>query len=664
MDACLLLAISLPNFSAILMAALGLGLVIFFHELGHFAVAKWCGVLVERFSIGFGPILYQFKYGETDYALSLIPFGGYVKMLGQDDADPSQMTDTELQANPRSYTHKTVLQRMAIISAGVIMNIITGLLFFTLAFRMGVAVSPPEIGGTLIGQPAWQAGLKPGDKIETINGRQTSTFMDIVRASALSGGDPLQITGKTANGDAFEKSVQPVLKETRMQIGAEPARALKLPKFADNKPPVSSGSPAEKAGGFLGGDEIIAIDGVSIDSVSQLHEYLAEHRSQEVIYKIKSEEGQTKDIKVEPYPFRSLGFSPLMGRIEAIQIGSPAEIAELKVGDTIVKVNGKSVGTELNPLKLPGWFADHHDETVELTIQREEPGTSSKEMKIIVSPIKRGGWLEMPHDRNVPISIPAIGIAFHAMSTIAQVDPSGPAAGKLEPNERISKIEILSDELIDAKSREKSDRKELLLKENERNLGYALALLQQLAKSKVNLTVMNADGVERVVEIEPTADSEWFLPNRGVIINLLTIEQSGDNLAASAQMAFTHTKNSALEIYLTLSSLITQKLSIKELHGPFGIAKVAYLVAEQGVSDFLMFLGFLSINLAVLNFLPIPLLDGGHMVFLIWEGLTGRKPNANVQNVAQLIGLLFVVSLMLLVIYLDIFQHKLFSGGN
>jgi regulator of sigma E protease len=77
-------------------AAIGLGMVIFFHELGHFAVAKWCNVNVERFSIGFGPILFGWKWGETEYALSLIPFGGYVKMLGQDDADPSQLTNEEI----------------------------------------------------------------------------------------------------------------------------------------------------------------------------------------------------------------------------------------------------------------------------------------------------------------------------------------------------------------------------------------------------------------------------------------------------------------------------------------------------------------------------------------------------------------------------------------
>ncbi|MCA9067128.1 MAG: site-2 protease family protein, partial [Planctomycetaceae bacterium] len=119
------------------MVALGLGMVIFFHELGHFAVAKWCDVQVERFSIGFGPVIWSRTWGETEYALSAIPFGGYVKMLGQDDIDPGQETSTEIAENPRSYTAKSVPQRMAIISAGVIMNVITGFLFYVGAMWLG-----------------------------------------------------------------------------------------------------------------------------------------------------------------------------------------------------------------------------------------------------------------------------------------------------------------------------------------------------------------------------------------------------------------------------------------------------------------------------------------------------------------------------------------------
>ena len=96
----------------ILTAAIGLGMVIFVHELGHFAVAKWCGVYVERFSIGFGPMLWVRKWGDTEYALSAIPFGGYVKMRGQDDIDPGQMTDEQVAADPLSYTSKSSWRRL------------------------------------------------------------------------------------------------------------------------------------------------------------------------------------------------------------------------------------------------------------------------------------------------------------------------------------------------------------------------------------------------------------------------------------------------------------------------------------------------------------------------------------------------------------------------
>src|SRR5580704_16908637 len=138
---------------SILAVLIGIGLVIFFHELGHFAVAKWCGVFVERFSIGFGPILWSRKYGDTEYALSAIPFGGYVKMLGQDDMDPSQLTSEELARDPRSYMAKPVIQRMAIISAGVTMNILTGVMFYAIAFGHGIETAPSHVGSLLAGYP-------------------------------------------------------------------------------------------------------------------------------------------------------------------------------------------------------------------------------------------------------------------------------------------------------------------------------------------------------------------------------------------------------------------------------------------------------------------------------------------------------------------------------
>src|SRR5690606_7451186 len=122
-----------------------------------------------------------------------------------------------------------------------------------------------------------------------------------------------------------------------------------------------------------------------------------------------------------------------------------------------------------------------------------------------------------------------------------------------------------------------------------------------------------------------------------------------------------YTKSSMMDIYLTLQSLLTQRLSVKELHGPIGIVNVASRVAQAGIVPFLVFLGFLSINLAVLNFLPIPLLDGGHMVFLLWEAAARRKPPEAVVVAASYAGLLFVLGLMVTVIWVDI--ERWLSGG-
>ena len=223
-----LAAIGLSYITSVLGIALGLGLVIFFHELGHFAVAKWCDVNVERFSIGFGPIIWSRQRGETEYALSAIPFGGYVKMLGQDDMDPGQMASDEVALDPRSYSAKTVLQRMAIISAGVIMNVVTGLLFFATAFRLGVFMPPSKVGFVLTDSPAYVAGIESGDTITHINGNEINSFMDVTIGVTLSSGD-VQLAGVRRTGEEFDYTVTPTYRNgTRRTIGVGPERGLKF----------------------------------------------------------------------------------------------------------------------------------------------------------------------------------------------------------------------------------------------------------------------------------------------------------------------------------------------------------------------------------------------------------------------------------------------------
>ena len=113
-------------------------------------------------------------------------------------------------------------------------------------------------------------------------------------------------------------------------------------------------------------------------------------------------------------------------------------------------------------------------------------------------------------------------------------------------------------------------------------------------------------------------------------------------------------RSSMTEVYLTIRRLVSGDISTENMSGPIGIAKVAYATANEGLSALSWFLGFLSINLAVLNFLPIPVLDGGHMVFLMWEGVTRRRPSERVLTAATVAGMLFVLGLMGYVVYLDI----------
>ena len=151
--------------------AFGLGFVIFLHELGHFLLAKWNGVKVEKFSIGFGPTLFGFRRGETEYVLAAVPLGGFVKMLGEGPEDEANKS-----TDPRAYPNKSVWARMAIISAGVIMNLLLGLACFVYAYGQGMEETPAKIGGVMAGSPAYEAGIQPGDEVVAIDGRRDITF--------------------------------------------------------------------------------------------------------------------------------------------------------------------------------------------------------------------------------------------------------------------------------------------------------------------------------------------------------------------------------------------------------------------------------------------------------------------------------------------------------
>lgn len=171
---------------------LGFSLVIFVHELGHFLAAKWAGVRVERFAIGFGKELIGFTWGETRYSFNLLPLGGYVKMLGQEDFVVDKSGELKVKADPTSFTSKSVGQRMVIISAGVIMNLIFAAIAFAIVVMVGRPQPPAVVGIVVDGSPASRAGLQTGDRILAINGEQVESFGDLsVRVTLSDPGENL-----------------------------------------------------------------------------------------------------------------------------------------------------------------------------------------------------------------------------------------------------------------------------------------------------------------------------------------------------------------------------------------------------------------------------------------------------------------------------------------
>jgi regulator of sigma E protease len=151
-----------------------LGVLIFIHELGHFAVAKWLGVKVEKFSIGFGPSLFARRIGETEYVLAALPLGGFVKMLGEvpgEELPPDEIS--------RAFNARPVWQRIAIALAGPVMNLALPVVLIASILMSGVPTLTSRVGGVLPGSPAERAGILEGDRIVAVNGEEIWRWPDL-----------------------------------------------------------------------------------------------------------------------------------------------------------------------------------------------------------------------------------------------------------------------------------------------------------------------------------------------------------------------------------------------------------------------------------------------------------------------------------------------------
>jgi len=198
---------------SILSAIVVLGILIFVHELGHFLFAKFFGVGVETFSLGFGPKILAKQIGETEYRISAFPLGGYVKMIGESLDDELPEEDVE-----RSFMAKAPVKRMVIVAAGPCFNLIFAYLVFIIVCMIGVPTATTQIGEVMADMPAARAGLRTGDRVTAIDGKPVSRWNDLALLISESGGKPVELIVQR-DGKTFPLKVTPEMRTAKNLLG-------------------------------------------------------------------------------------------------------------------------------------------------------------------------------------------------------------------------------------------------------------------------------------------------------------------------------------------------------------------------------------------------------------------------------------------------------------
>lgn len=686
--------------------AAGLGLVIFVHELGHFLAAKLFGVKVEKFYVGFdvplsiGPIKFprtlgKFRYGETEYGIGIIPLGGYVKMLGQDDDprnmeqesqrirsgnadgdedgddEPAPASRTEL--DPRSYPAKSVGQRMVIISAGVVMNVITGVLFAAFAYgALGVEYTPAVIGATSPGDPAYLAGIEPGGRVLSVDGDDPDPQMHFSRMTLkiLTHGiadpdSPVELELEYPDGVrtvAVQAAVDPWNPPRRI-VGIGPPWIAKLGelKYAIDDSPAAAALTADDAGA-----DIIAIDGEELQTNPVLGVTLNDrvanrmvtHADQPVTLTLRrQDEAKTvTEVTIEPLKMKTLGFEMSVGPVSALVENGPAAKAGVQVGDQIIAIDGIDT---LSAMRLPSQIREL-ESPVQLTVQRGQ-GDSQKTLEFEIQPAADNSPLPPYSEVTGRIAINSLGLAYLPSAVLSDT-----TIEKLQAGDTLSSVAVLwkggeRPESLDAKRMDAFvERLEKGWDASEEGMLVSLALLtQQLPNgTRLRVIVERGDNKEVIDSVTTVSEGTAFFPDRGIIYTPLRKIHKAESAGEALALGFREGKWKMQEVFQFLRLLVSGKVSRNQVGGPLKIADMAASQAEQGWAPLLLFLTMLSMNLAILNFLPIPALDGGHMLFLIAEAVMGRPVDEQLQMKLTMGGVLALLSLMIFVFANDILTWR------
>ncbi|MCR9247040.1 MAG: RIP metalloprotease RseP [bacterium] len=603
------------DFLNVVFAIIGIGLLIFVHEGGHFLAARAAGVRVEVFSLGFGPRLWGCQWRETDFRLSLVPFGGYVLVAGADPSDRRYPPSESLYA-------KTIAQRALFWSGGVIMNLLLALLVFPIVFSYGVDFAAPVVGSVREGSAAWVARLQPGDRILALEGREVRSFENLAVEIALYGQRPVELL--IARNDT-EQLVTVVPKYDSAsglyQLGINQA-------YGDFALEVTTDGPARTAG-LQTGDVLVSTNGkpatndAMIEVLDSGKPFEFEVRRGEQLIKGTVGAPVAKDPTAP-----KIGVTQVFRRVAGVRSVAWLDTLGLEPDDLVLAIDGRPfrgdglAAYQLGPSRLVMHVARQGQEVVlEAPVTPEQRAELTD--RIALAPAGDLRLLPSP-DR------PAALAGMRAADLVEAIDGKAIA----DWDELRETVEKSAGKPMRFRLRRVPDDTKAFYSSAERDLPRGEVVELTIAAQGTPQYDYGFQASAPLVQQELVADGFGHALQLGVICSLDLIKQS----------------------YVTLKRLITGDVAAKNLGGIIRITQVSYHASKRGPSWFWYFLALISVNLAFVNLLPIPVLDGGHLLFLLIEKVKGSPVSARVFGYSQIVGLVFVLLLVLFVTYNDILR--------
>ncbi|MCC6464396.1 MAG: site-2 protease family protein [Planctomycetes bacterium] len=660
------------NILYLLQVLVGFGFVIFIHELGHFLAAKRVGIHCPGFSIGFPfPLwtpkgwkalnIFKFKWRGTEYRLGWIPFGGYVQMKGQSDAPTGQ--EGPKKDDPTDYRNKSYFQKTQVLLGGVTMNAITAVIGFIIAFQLGVTFIEPTVGMVDSAGQAWLDNeIQVGDRILEVNGREVVDFEDVVYAGLFDGGKSIDVLVERGEGENVTRH------KVKVPLDLEPNFKIMMPSIKARHRVVLTEEEALRFPESLGedrprdGDELAAVNGRPVLNAQDAQGLLEVSRGPIELTLRRGVGEDAREWKVthtprrkyfgESSPFRA-GVSVMPPPwVDRVRKRGAGDQAGLKQGDRLVGMISDS-GAEVR-------FSSFGDLTTAVD------ATGGKPMTLLVE--RNGATVRLPVTPEPRESRPgrfALGI------TVGMANPAGLSEEEYEaaqekaasrtiawgvrPGSAIEKAGLKPGEEIVGM---KVDGKSVTNPETgafdfgAMRLAFAIASDNEEG-ADLTLEIQRPDGVQAItVKTEPEG------PDSIAYLALAAAEKRSApvryGLIQSVGEGFYHSKKVGYKILMTFAGLFAGRVKIWHLGGPVLIAKRSYSLAQWGAGTLIFFLAFISVNLAIVNLIPLPVLDGGQWMIVTIEAIRGRPLPERAMSIVSMTSFIFVVGLMLFVLGNDI----------